>query len=206
MSSSPITITVSKSSSQSSGVYLYKDEKDRILVNSIFSGVFENTDLKPYMEIVSVNGISCHGMTDVFVKSLLDDAGGEVTVVAQEPVYAGTVMVEEEINLSSNPLPTAPSPSPVHATVVPQPVTPNTTTTSVMQQQQQLQVSTGSSNPPKGCANGGVWRRVAYAGNTTAFCCCILCLLFGVFSLCGAVAYMCPQDEMDVYVVNGKVS
>ena len=175
-----ITVKVRKSSSQSSGLFLYKDEQNRIVVNSILSGIFENTDLKPLMEIVSVNSINCEGMTEDFVTSLVDHADGEVTIVARDVIHEAEIIY---------PTPSAPTVPIVSNPPVAVPVTQNL----------------NQRPPANGQPSGGVWRKVRYAGDKTTCFCIILCLLFGIFSCCGAAAYACPQDMEDVYVINGKV-
>jgi hypothetical protein len=106
----PITVTVNKTASESSGLHFYKDEEGRIIINDISNGtIFSNTNLQQSMEIISVNGLGCDGMTDDFVKSLIDDASGEVTIAAREVVYEAFIV---------NPEPSAPPP-PVATNVPP---------------------------------------------------------------------------------------
>jgi len=54
--------------------------------------------------------------------------------------------------------------------------------------------------PPHNCPDGGQWGRLQYAGNRTCAMVCLGCLLGGPFGLC---ILACPQDEKDVYCVNG---
>lgn len=181
----PITVTVTKAQFEPSGLFLYKDENNRILINGIFNGVFQNTELKPLMEILSVNGISCEGMTDDFVVSLIDEAEGQVNVVARGVTYEAFVAhpVEQPVSTVSN--------------------TSNTTT--VPSQQQSLLGNERNAYPPPGCSAGGEWKQSRYPGTNTAVLCLILACVFGPYSLCGLSAYLCPQDVMDVYVHQGKV-
>ncbi len=60
-----------------------------------------------------------------------------------------------------------------------------------------------TSKPPTGVADGGTWGTLKYVGSTTQMlaCCGFLC-----FYLPGLCILACPQDEMDAYTVNGKVS
>jgi hypothetical protein len=195
----PITATVNKTASESSGLYLYKDEKGRIIINDVPNGtIFSNTNLQQSMEIVSVNGLGCEGMTDDFVKSLIDDASGEVTIVAREVVYEA-VIVEEEGDIKVTPEPSAPLP-PV-ATNVPQ----QQYHAQQQYQNQQLIQANNSSNPPQGCRDGGRWATIRYSGNNTFLICLVLAFCTGVFSLCGTCAFLCPQDRKNVYVVDNKV-
>lgn len=62
-----------------------------------------------------------------------------------------------------------------------------------------------SSNPPPGVQSGGQWGTVTYSGEKTQLCCIILCLLTGIFSLCGTLAYSCPRDEKDGYRLGDTV-
>mmetsp|Transcript_42828 Transcript_42828/g.48668 ORF Transcript_42828/g.48668 Transcript_42828/m.48668 type:complete len:125 (-) Transcript_42828:163-537(-) len=59
-----------------------------------------------------------------------------------------------------------------------------------------------SSNPPPRCAEGGIWGKVSYAGNTTTMIALIGCLCVGPFA---CLICCCPQDEMDAYAVNGRL-
>jgi hypothetical protein len=96
-----ITATVNKTASESSGLYLHKDEEGRIIVNDIPNGTaFSNTNLQQSMEIVSINGLGCDGRTDDFVKSLIDVANGEVTIVAREVVEEAVIVEEEDIEMN----------------------------------------------------------------------------------------------------------
>jgi len=49
---------------------------------------------------------------------------------------------------------------------------------------------------------GAVWGTVKYVGPDTKRNACILCLCCGCLSCC---ILLCPSDEKDAYVVNGKV-
>lgn len=219
MSQPPITITINKTPSEQSGLFLYTDEENRIIVNSIFSGVFENTELKPLMEIVSVNGISCDGMNDDFVKSLIDDADGKVTVVAREVVYNAYVTNTSSISTATpqegqhqHQGPTPSAPVMVASYQEPQQYSnppPNVPAQTIHQQNNHNHnhnVTTSTSHAPQGCIDGGQWKQIRYSGNNTFMLCLVLAFCFGIFSCCGACAYLCPQDLKDVYVVQGKVS
>mmetsp|Transcript_25617 Transcript_25617/g.32285 ORF Transcript_25617/g.32285 Transcript_25617/m.32285 type:complete len:118 (+) Transcript_25617:44-397(+) len=62
-----------------------------------------------------------------------------------------------------------------------------------------------ANHPPQGCPQGGKWARVKYNGQKTWILCIALAACFNIYSGCGACAFLCPQDQKDVYVVNGKV-
>lgn len=201
----PITVTISKSSSQPAGLNFYEDEKNRILISTIVAnGIFDNTDLKPSMEIVSINGIRCHGTTRDFVKSLIDNADGEVRVVAIDTINDAIVVVHESNNI----------PLPSDSSAVEQ-----------LNQDADNNVNMGSNtcrnHPPKGCADGGRWRLFVTQNEPQANGCCV----FGVFCiliLCilgavsggsiapGPVSAGCcstskDHELKDAYVVDGKV-
>lgn len=195
MSRAPITITTFKTSSQSSGLFLYKDENNRIIVNGISNGVFHNTQLKPFMEILSFNGISCDEMTVEFLMSLIDDADGNVTVVAREVIYEASVTMNE----GNATIPSAP------ITYTPTPSAPYINFDSQIGQRIHNRTE-GGMNIPRGCPPGGTWRQSRYPGTYTAMLCLVLACVFQWYSLCGLSAYCCPQDVLDVYVVHGKVS
>ena len=58
--------------------------------------------------------------------------------------------------------------------------------------------------PPAHAPGGGQWfYKQKYAGPNTQMMCCLLCLMGGVFTGCGAMAFACPTDERDVYKVKG---
>jgi hypothetical protein len=172
----PITATVNKTASESSGLYLYKDEEGRIIVNDIPNGTaFSNTNLQQSMEIVSVNGLGCDGMTDDFVKSLIDDANGKVTIVARELVYEAVIVEEEDIEMN-----------PGSSSALPPPVAPHYNThdsrssnsappltNPQVQQRQSTQTENRSSSrrsPPHGCINGGRWTTIRVASDVATQC------------------------------------
>mmetsp|Transcript_17561 Transcript_17561/g.26272 ORF Transcript_17561/g.26272 Transcript_17561/m.26272 type:complete len:229 (-) Transcript_17561:200-886(-) len=208
-----VTITVNKAKSESSGLFLFKDEQNRIIINSIFSGPFKDTELQSFMQILSIDGKSCTAMDEGTVKSLLDSSSGQVTVVAQPVIYSAEVVdgsgsaphpsapVDLSTN-SNNPPPTVPSCSQsqqpaynVHQAIVPvvQSSTNDTTPLS------------NAGNPPRGCQAGGRWATIKYNGDKTKILCVVLALCFGIYSGCGTCAFLCPLDNKDVYIVNGNV-
>jgi hypothetical protein len=63
-----------------------------------------------------------------------------------------------------------------------------------------------TSNPPPGAPDGGTWGMVKYPGEKTNVLCIILCLVGGIFTGCGACAYLCPLDEKDGYLIGNAVS
>eukprot|EP00551_Chaetoceros_affinis_P015095 CAMPEP_0203711914 /NCGR_PEP_ID=MMETSP0091-20130426/69763_1 /ASSEMBLY_ACC=CAM_ASM_001089 /TAXON_ID=426623 /ORGANISM="Chaetoceros affinis, Strain CCMP159" /LENGTH=265 /DNA_ID=CAMNT_0050589867 /DNA_START=3 /DNA_END=800 /DNA_ORIENTATION=- len=183
-----VTITVNKAKSESSGLFLFKDEQNRIIINSIFSGPFKDTELQSFMQILSIDGKSCTAMDEGTVKSLLDSSSGQVTVVAQPVIYSAEVVdgrgsgggsgsaphpsapVDLSTN-SNNPPPTVPSCSQsqqpaynVHQAIVPvvQSSTNDTTPLS------------NAGNPPRGCQAGGRWATIKYNGDKTKILCVVL--------------------------------
>jgi len=105
--------------------------------------------------------------------------------VAQDAVISA-VVVEEDIVVDANPPPSVPAPNapapaptsnPVHAGVT----------------------------HPRGAPPGGRWSKIRYRGSGTALLCCALCWLTGPFSCFGTCAFLCPIDQEEVYVVDGKV-
>ncbi len=99
----PIMIEIEKRQSQPSGLYLHKDEKSRIVINAIQNGgIFSSTRLKPSMEIISVNGIYCNGndgeMTEEFVKALIDETDGQLTIIAREIIYNAILVNQDQNN------------------------------------------------------------------------------------------------------------
>jgi hypothetical protein len=207
-----VTIEVIKTSSESSGLFLYKDEKNRIIISSILAGLFSNTELKTNMEIVSVNDICCEGMTDSFVTSLIDETNGQVKLVVREVIYEAFVQhggFGNENDVVVAPQPSAPTMISSAVTVDNYPPQPMIASAAIINppqtQQMNHQQHNPTRNPPNGCSPGGTYRQIRVAGDQTKLLCCVLACCFGVFSLCGFCAFSCPQDEMEVYQVNGKV-
>ena len=211
-SSSIITVTVEKTSSQQTGLFLYQDEKGRIIINHILEGsIFANSKLKTSMEITSVNGMSCSSntMTDDFLISFIDDIDGKVTVTARDVVF-DAVVVEEE---NQQPIPSAPPPStqqypasnPTGNSAINPAYVGNTTINTTTITPTGNHNHNTSSNPPRGCREGGRWAVIKHSGDKTIMMCIILALCCCIFSLCGACAFFCPMDEKKVYLVDGYV-
>jgi hypothetical protein len=182
----PITVSVNKSASESSGIYFYKDEEGRIIINYISNGtIFSNTNLQQSMEIISVNGLSCDGLTDDLVKSFIDDVNGKVTIVARKVVYEA-VIVEEGIEM--NPEPSAPPP-PV-ATIVPPPTNLIVEQQHHAQQQQhlnqQLIQANNGSNPSQRSRN-------------SCFRCCLRCM-------CGVLVTVAVYFLLELIVLAYMIS
>merc|ERR1719330_1405820 len=111
-----VTVTINKSKSESSGLFLFKDDQNRIIVNNIFSGPFQGTQLQTSMEIITVNGKSCAGMDEGSVLSLIDGSSGKVTVVAREIAYSAVVVDGNgQSNSATAPPPSAPPMNPAYS-------------------------------------------------------------------------------------------
>mmetsp|Transcript_1177 Transcript_1177/g.1430 ORF Transcript_1177/g.1430 Transcript_1177/m.1430 type:complete len:242 (-) Transcript_1177:327-1052(-) len=217
-----ISVTITKErQSDKSGLYLFKDNEGRIVINDVDNGgKFANTALRSSLEIVSVNEIPCDNMSDEFLTEIIDGSVGDVTIVAREVIYEA-VVVEEDIVVTTisneDPNPSAP-PRPFAnesaSPPLPPPVVSLTsdsfdTVTSI-----ESSLSTGiiptiiTSNPPKHCPDGGYWGQVNYNGCKTRALCVAGCVVgYFFFPLCvlGLCAFRCPKDYERVYIVDCKV-
>ena len=197
--SSTFTVSIEKSPSETSGLLLSQDINNKIIVNGILNGPFENTMLQTSMEIVSVNGIRCCNgdMTSEFVKSMIDDASGQVTLIAREIVYSAVVVSSNE-----PPVPSAPEVLGDHTD--PPPMNQQIAQYNSSQHQQIHQNFTA--DPPNGCRDGGRWTKIRYPGRNTFFMCLALAFWTCCLTCFGTCAFRCPIDKKDVYLVDGKVN
>lgn len=68
-------------------------------------------------------------------------------------------------------------------------------------------VLVGDRPPPPGLPPGGRWVKMRHIGNGTWLACGIISAVFCVFMCmpCGLWAFLCPCDEREVYLANGKL-
>lgn len=59
-----------------------------------------------------------------------------------------------------------------------------------------------SCHPPKNCPDGGQWGIVHHVGNKTGALTCLAVMACG---LLGLFVLVCPQDQRDAYLHNGKI-
>lgn len=203
-------VIIHKTSSEESGLFLFKDNEGRIIVNEIENGgIFENTTLRTSMQIVSVNGTSCNDLDEHSVKSMIDQAEGEVIVEVQELIY-DAVVVEDgndaQEGFSDN--------VPLTATAVEmQPIAEAEQIHSNLiyrggdggASENHVYELVDQRRPPEGLPEGGEWAQVKYSGGNTLMLCLALAFFTGILSCCGTCAFLCPQDRRRVYIINDKV-
>ena len=203
-------VIVHKSSSEESGLFLYKDIEGRIIVNEIQNGgIFENTNLRSSMHIVSVNGTSCNDLDEHTVKEMINEADGEVIIEVEELIY-DAVVVEDgngaQEGFSDN--------VPFTATAVEmQPISEAEQIHSNLifrggdggESGNHVYELVDQRRPPEGLPEGGEWALVKYSGGNTLMLCLALAFFTGILSCCGTCAFLCPQDKRRVYIINDKV-
>ena len=83
-----VTVTAVKETKASKvGVGFAQDKNGNIVISNIAAtSIFAGTELKKYMKVVSVDGTSVDGMSKEDAISLLREAEGEVTIVAEQYV------------------------------------------------------------------------------------------------------------------------
>ena len=140
------------------------------------------------MRVISVNNIPCDTMTSMEVTQIVREAIGTVVVsVADDEIVEPAVKAEEPTyDLSTD--------SATASQVVPSPTASLTST--------DADISAGSNRPPPGKAAGGTWGISKYFGKHSSCYTGFLCLLCFPFCFCMAI---CPQDERDAYLIDGKV-
>ena len=187
----PTTISVMKTASEPSGLYLYKDQDNRIIVDSIYdNGCLVNTELKSSMEILSINGSSCEGMSATDVTALINEVHGQLIVIAREVIYEAFIVDTESAVDDARDVPMV-----IASTHDPEQV-----------QEQLIYADHPRHMVPLNCSDGGEWAQIRYSGKNTFLVCFFLAVLTGIYSCCGLVVFLFPQDKQDVYIVDGKVS
>ncbi len=106
---------------------------------------------------------------------------------------------ETEIVVNATVVPEVPKPSAPYAT------DPGVVTATTVAPVASSSPARNGPPPPPGCPEGGRWATIKYGGDKTLMLCLVLCFCCGILSLCGACAYLCPQDEKRVYVYGGNV-
>mmetsp|Transcript_10248 Transcript_10248/g.11352 ORF Transcript_10248/g.11352 Transcript_10248/m.11352 type:complete len:96 (-) Transcript_10248:227-514(-) len=82
----PITVKISKSAGGDLGVS-FKIDGGCVLISSIKKGgIFHGTDLSEGLEIISINGEACNGLSIGDVEQLLASASGSISVIADDPM------------------------------------------------------------------------------------------------------------------------
>lgn len=198
------TIAIQKTSTEDSGLFLYKDDKGRIIINDIQrGGIFENTDLQSSLQIISVNGVSCNDLGDADVKAMIDEAHGEVIIEVQEIIYDAIIVdgAVVEDNYDDNVALTA------TAVDIDQPFQTEQIHQNLIYRggETDLNVNEMFDLPPEGLPEGGHWATIKYNGTRTMMLCFWLACCTGIFSCCGICAFLCPMDRRNVYIVNDRV-
>lgn len=212
-------ISIEKTSSEESGLFLYRDNEGRIFVNDIQNGgIFENTNLRSSMQILSVNGIQCDGLEDVAVKSIIDEAEGEVLIEVheQETIYNAVIVDDSVTTTATGGDDGFNDNEPLAATAVDMNIAQVPQAERIYQNLTYRGVNNGNSDfdgsismmnlrTPDGLPDGGEWAQIKYSGNHTFVMCVALAFLTGICSCCGLCAFLCPVDRKNVYVVNDRV-